>query len=71
MYAGGVQRVIPIQNTHKTRALLKGLGAQLGNLQKLFSVGKAPVCLSVVHNISRDGLVDAGDILQQGHGSSV
>ena len=59
MHAGGVQRIFPVLNAQEARALLKGLRAQLGHLEKLFPVGEPAVGFSVFHNIFCDGLRDS------------
>ena len=65
MYAGCVQWIITVCNTHETCALLKCLGTKLCYFQELLTVGKSAVSLSVVYDILGNCLADTGDILQK------
>ena len=65
MDAGMVENGLALRHAEEAGALLKGLGAQLGHLQKLFAGGKGAVLLAVFDDVFRRCAVQAGHAAQQ------
>ena len=71
MYGGIVEYVFSAGYAEKTRALLKGLGAELGNFQQFLACLKAPVFLSECNDILSNGPAQAGYMGEEGYGRGI
>ena len=71
MDGGVVQYAFTLRHPQKARALLEGLGPQLGNLFDLGAGGKDTIFLPVGHHIFRRGAVQTRHPLQKGGGCGV
>ena len=71
MHGGVVQRILCARHTEESGALFIRLGSQLCHLFQLFPVSEYAVFRPVRHDVLGDGLVDAGDVGQQGERGGV
>ena len=71
MHGGVVQRILCARHTEESGALFIRLGSQLCHLFQLFPVSECAVFRPVRHDVLGDGLVDAGDVGQQGERGGV
>ena len=71
MHTRRIERILAALNPHKSGALFIRLGSQLCHLFQLFPVSEYAVFRPVRHDVLGDGLVDAGDVGQQGERGGV
>ncbi len=61
-----IKRLVTVANSQKSGCLLKGLAAQFGDVQQLFSFRKRPIAIAMFDDSFRQCWPNAGDVGQQG-----
>ena len=71
VHGGVVQGVVGLGHAQEAGRLLEGLGPQARYGAQLFAAGERAVLLAVGDDVAGEGVAEAGDARQQGHGGGV